>query len=61
VATTVQIDDEANALLIEHLEKEKATAARKGQPTRPINKQDVVSSLIKAALAKRKPVPAQPK
>jgi hypothetical protein len=55
---TIQIDTEANALVLEQVSKEKQSATLAGKPTKRISKNKVVSDLIKRALpppSKQKP------
>ena len=48
--TTVQIDDEAHALLLERISDEKKAATLQGKPVKQISKNKLVSDLIKRAL-----------
>ncbi len=48
--TTVQIDDEAHALLLERVADEKQAATLQGKPIKGISKNKLVSDLIKRAL-----------
>lgn len=52
--TTIQIDEEANALVIERISQEKQAATRQGKPTKSISKNNLVSNILKRAL-RRKP------
>ena len=49
---TIQIDPEANALVLQEISKEKQAATLQGKPTKRISKNKLVSDLIKSNLRK---------
>lgn len=58
--TTIQIDDEAHALLLDRIADDKKTATLQGKPIKGISKNKLVSDLIKRAL-RVPPLPARDK
>lgn len=54
---TIQIDRDANALVMQHVTNAKMKATLEGKPTKRISKNKLVSDLIKTVLGSKKRAP----